>query len=138
MHTKLLAKYSSHKGPASFAEILRVGDVNRLNIKQSPEYTDRKLQQFNCYKHKFTNYKDLITVVYQSDMGLATGARAIHHIYHQLSRCDIPDDYRESVALSYRLAQRRFRQFIAAEARLSSTDSVRALASLTPDSVLYS
>ena len=123
MHTKLLAKYSSHKGPASFAEILRVGDVNRLNIKQSPEYTDRKLQQFNCYKHKFTNYKDLITVVYQSDMDLAT---------------DIPDDYRESVALSYRLAQRRFRQFIAAEARLSSTDSVRALASLTPDSVLYS
>ena len=124
MHNKLLAKYSSHKGPASFAEILRVGDVNRLNIKQSPEYTDRKLQQFNCYKHKFTNYKDLITVIYQSDVDADTGSEQIRHIYHQLSRCDIPDDYRETVAMSYYLSVRKFRRMVAISERLTDYQSV--------------
>lgn len=116
---KLLKKHSTHRSPASFADILAVGDVNRLNMKQEAWYTDRKLQQFNCYKHKFTNYKDLVDQIYYGDYTAKQGVAILQHIYLQLSKCDIPEDYKPIVALAFRFSAAKYKRFCLEEQRLT-------------------
>ena len=124
-HTfKLLKKHSQHRAPASFREILEVGDVNRRNMKQEAWYTDRKLQQFNCFKHKFTNYKALADQIYYGDYTAKQGVAILRHIYLQLAQCDIPEDYKPIVALAFRFSAAKYRRFCQEEQRLTHYQSV--------------
>lgn len=118
---KLLRKHSEHKTPASFREILEVGDVNRLNMKSEKWYTDRKLQQFNCYKHKFTNYKSLADEIYMSDYTESQGVAILQQIYQQLAQCDIPEDYKSIVALAFRYSAAKYKRFCREEERLTQS-----------------
>jgi hypothetical protein len=120
---KLLKKHSTHRGPASFREILEVGDVNRLNMKSEAWYTNRRLQQFNCFKHKFTNYKDLVDLIYYGDYTAKQGVAILRHIYLQLAQCDIPEDYRPIVALAFRFSAAKYRRFCQEEQRLTQYDT---------------
>lgn len=117
---KLLRKHSNHKTPVSFREILEVGDVNRLNMKAEAWYTDRKLQQFNCYKHKFTNYKSLADQVYMGDYTESQGVAILQQIYLQFAQCDVPDDYSQIVALAYRYSIAKYKRFCRQEQRLTA------------------
>ena len=121
---KLLKKHSQHRAPASFREILEVGDVNRLNMKREDWYTNRRLQQFNCFKHKFTNYKDLVDLIYYGDYTAKQGVAILRHIYLQLAECDIPEDYRPIVALAFRFSAAKYRRFCKEEQRLTHDQSV--------------
>ncbi len=121
---KLLKKSSNTKSPASFADILAVGDVNRLNMKQSETYTNRKLTQFNCFKHKFTNYKDLVDLIYYGDYTAKQGVAILQHIYLQLSKCDIPEDYKPIVALAFRFSKAKYKRFCLEEQRLTQSYAV--------------
>jgi len=118
---KLLRKHSDHKTPVSFREILEVGDVNRLNMKSEAWYTDRKLQQFNCYKHKFTNYKSLADQIYMGDYTESEGVALLQQIYLQFAHCDVPEEYSQIVALSYRFSIAKYKRFCREEQRLTST-----------------
>ena len=117
---KLLKKHSDHRSPASFREILEVGDVNRLNMKSQPWYTDKKLQQFNCYKHKFTNYDALTQQIYYGDYTAKQGVAVLQHIYLQFAQCDIPEDYKPIVALAYRYSIAKYKRFCRQEQRLTA------------------
>lgn len=119
-----MKKHSDHRSPASFREILEVGDVNRLNMKQQVNYTNRRLQQFNCFKHKFTNYKDLVDLIYYGDYTAKQGVAILQHIYLQLSKCDIPEDYKPIVALAFRFSAAKYRRFCQEEQRLTDYQSV--------------
>jgi len=121
---KLLKKHSDHKSPASFSQILEVGDVNRLNMKREDWYNDRKLQQFNCYKHKFTNYKHLVEQIYYGDYSIKQGVAIFQHIYLQFAHCDIPADYNTTVALSFRKAVKKFKLLCCEGDRLTHYQSV--------------
>ena len=124
-HTfKLLRKHSQHRSPASFADILRVGDVNRLNMKQQVDYTNRKLTQFNCYKHLFTNYKAMADLIYMSDYTAKQGVAILQHIYLQLLECDIPEAYKPIVALAFRKSAAKYKRFCREEQRLTQQDRV--------------
>lgn len=123
-HTfKLLRKHSQHRSPASFADILAVGDVNRLNMKQQVNYTNRKLQQFNCFKHKFTNYKAMADQIYYGDYTAKQGVAILQHIYLQLAKCDIPEDYKPIVALAFRFSAAKYRRFCQEEQRLTQYET---------------
>ena len=121
---KLLKKHSTHRSPASFRDILAVGDVNRLNMKSEAWYTDRKLQQFNCYKHKFTNYKDLVDQIYYGDYTAKQGVAILQHIYVQFAHCDVPEDYQMTVALSFRKAVHKFKRLCQEADRLTPYQNV--------------
>ena len=121
---KLLNKRSDHKSPASFSQILEVGKVNKNNMKNEDWYVDHKLKQFNCYKHKFTNYKELVDAIYYGDYDLKQGIAILQHIYHQLLECDVPEDYKPVVALAFRFGLKKYKQFIAQEQRLTHSLSV--------------
>ena len=119
----MLRKHSDHRSPASFADILAVGDVNRLNMKQQVNYTNRRLQQFNCFKHKFTNYKDLVNLIYYGDYTAKQGVAILQHIYLQLAKCDIPEDYKPIVALAFRFSAAKYRRFCQEEQRLTQYET---------------
>jgi len=101
------------------------GDVNRHNMKSEAWYTNRKLQQFNCYKHLFTNYKSMADDIYMSDYTEAEGVAILQQIYRQfVQRCDIPEDYKPMVAMAFRLSAAKYRRFCREEQRLTASHSV--------------
>ena len=123
---KVLKKFSDHKGPASFAKILEVGDVNRNNIKKYDNLANHnhQLKQFNCFKHKFTNYKDLVDQIYYGDYTAKQGVAILQHIYLQLAQCDIPENYKPVVALAFRFSAAKYKRFCQEEQRLTHYQSV--------------
>ena len=120
---KLLKKKSSGKSPTSFAEILKVGNINKNNMKHEFHYTDFKLKQFNCYKHNFTNYKDLIDLMNYGDYNLKQGVAILQHIYKQLLNCGIPKHLKESVLLAFRYSLAKYKKLIV-ESRLTEEQSM--------------
>lgn len=119
---KLLKKHSDHRSPASFADILAVGDVNTHNMKRYDHLAqqNRKLIQFNCFKHKFTNYKALADQIYYGDYTAKQGVAILQHIYLQLAQCDIPEAYKPVVALAFRFSAAKYRRFCRDEQKLTS------------------
>lgn len=121
---KLLNRHSAHRGPVSFREILEVGDVNRLNMKRQANYTNPRLTQFNCYKHRFTNYRALADQVYMGYYTERQGVALLQQIYLQFAQCDVPEDYQPIVALAFRMSVNKYRRFCREEQRLTQYQTV--------------
>lgn len=70
---------------------------------------DRSLARFNAYKHRFTNYTKIITLIHQSDIEHTESKQMILDIYRELYRL-IPEELREQCQIMYRECLKEYRQ----------------------------
>ena len=93
-------------------------------MKRQANYTNPRLTQFNCYKHRFTNYRALADQVYMGYYTERQGVALLQQIYLQFAQCDVPEDYQPIVALAFRMSVNKYRRFCREEQRLTQYQTV--------------